>query len=62
MSGRILELMDQVSHVWEYLSQAKSFITCILAQNPKEQTANSLQGDIEYIKRTFRIYQAKDAK
>ncbi|WP_371069268.1 M3 family metallopeptidase [Sediminibacillus sp. JSM 1682029] len=50
---QIPELMEQFGRVREYLSQAKSFVTCILAQNPKEQTANFLQGDIEYLNVRF---------
>ncbi|SDM67899.1 M3 family oligoendopeptidase [Sediminibacillus halophilus] len=52
-SGRIVELLNQIGKVREYLSQATSFVTCILAQDSKEQTASSLQSELESISARF---------
>jgi oligoendopeptidase F len=40
------EKVQNIGNIRLYISQAKSFITCLLAQNPKDKDAASLRGKI----------------
>ncbi|MFJ5762805.1 hypothetical protein ACIQAA_27545 [Neobacillus sp. NPDC093182] len=50
---RVVDLIENISNIRLYLSQANSFITCLLAQNPKDQDATSLRGKIAQIESRF---------
>jgi oligoendopeptidase F len=52
-SIQLAELLEFVSKISIYLLQADSFITCLLAQNPKDRKATSLQREIGYINASF---------
>lgn len=52
-SIKIADLMEYISIVRIHLSQANSFIACLLAQNPKDRRATSLQGEIGNISASF---------
>jgi oligoendopeptidase F len=43
---KVVHLIENIGNIRLYLSQANSFITCLLAQNPKDQDAASLRGKI----------------
>jgi oligoendopeptidase F len=43
---KVLHLIKNIGNIRLYLSQANSFITCLLAQNPKDQDAAFLRGKI----------------
>lgn len=52
-SNNIAALMDDIGNVQSNISQANSFITCLLAQNPKDQQAKILQGKTTAINTCF---------
>ncbi|WP_449537697.1 M3 family oligoendopeptidase [Ferdinandcohnia sp. Marseille-Q9671] len=52
-SDRVAEIMEQISDIQLKISQATSFLTCLLAQNPKDQHANILRGKINSISARF---------
>ncbi|WP_174615785.1 M3 family oligoendopeptidase [Virgibacillus ihumii] len=52
-SIKVAELIDYISTITTHLSEANSFTTCLLAQNPKDQKASSLQGQIESVRASF---------
>lgn len=43
---KVLHLVENVAAIHLYLSQANSFITCLLAENPKDEDAASLRGKV----------------
>ena len=61
-SVKIADLMEYISIVRIHLSQANSFVTCLLAQNPKDGKATSLQGEIGYISASFESLVQKTQK
>lgn len=50
---KVVHLIEKIGNIRLYLSQANSFITCLLAQNPKDQEAASLRGKIAQIESRF---------
>lgn len=52
-SIKIAALLEHMSTIQIHVSQANSFITCLLAQNSKDQTATSLQSKIGDIRASF---------
>jgi oligoendopeptidase F len=44
--GNLVHLMEKIGDIRMHLSQANSFITCLLAQNSKDQDASSLRGQV----------------
>src|SRR5690625_1492114 len=52
-SLEMAKLIESISLVKIYLSEANSFITCLLALNSKDQKAISLQGHVESINAKF---------
>ncbi|WHZ05834.1 M3 family oligoendopeptidase [Neobacillus sp. YX16] len=50
---KVVHLIENIGNIRLYLSQATSFITCLLAQNPKDQDAASLRGKIAQIESRF---------
>ncbi|WP_067726792.1 M3 family oligoendopeptidase [Oceanobacillus damuensis] len=52
-SIKVAELMEYIGTLRIHLSQANSFIICLLAQNPKERKATSLQSEIGHIGASF---------
>ncbi|MFZ3580235.1 M3 family oligoendopeptidase [Virgibacillus sp. DJP39] len=52
-SIKVAELIEYISVIRTHLSEANSFITCLLAQNPKDQRAASLQGKAGSISSSF---------
>ncbi|WP_164669509.1 M3 family oligoendopeptidase [Virgibacillus doumboii] len=52
-SIKVKELIEYISNIKIHLSQTNSFITCLLAQDPKDQKAASLRGKIGYISADF---------
>lgn len=59
---KIAELIDSISTVRLHLSQANSFIICLLAQNPQDRKAASLQGEVGYIRASFESLVQKTQK
>jgi oligoendopeptidase F len=49
----VVDLIENIGNIRLYLSQANSFITCLLAQNPKDLDAASLRGRIAQIESRF---------
>ncbi|WP_099364250.1 M3 family oligoendopeptidase [Fredinandcohnia onubensis] len=52
-SPRVESVMKHITDIRIHLSEAKSFITCLLAQNPKDQIAMTLRGQISSINADF---------
>lgn len=52
-SIKVAELIEYISTITTQLSEANSFTTCLLAQNPKDQKASTLQGQIESVRASF---------
>lgn len=52
-SEKVADLLDYIGDIQIYISQANSFITCLLAQNPKDQHAITLKGKITTIHTRF---------
>lgn len=52
-STKVAEWINQIASIQLDLSQAKSFLTCLLAQNPKEQHATVLRGKTSSIGARF---------
>lgn len=52
-SIRILELLEEMNLIRVHLSQASSFMICLLAQSQKDEVAKSLQGRVELISVMF---------
>ncbi|MFP7296969.1 M3 family oligoendopeptidase [Neobacillus niacini] len=50
---KVVHLIENIGNIRLYLSQATSFITCLLAQNPKDQDAANLRGKIAKIESHF---------
>lgn len=50
---KVVHIIENIGNIRLYLSQATSFITCLLAQNPKDQDAASLRGKIAQIESRF---------
>jgi oligoendopeptidase F len=50
---KLVHLIENIGNIRLYLSQATSFITCLLAQNPKDQAAAILRGKIAQIESRF---------
>lgn len=57
-SIKIAELIEYISTITTHLSEANSFTTCLLAQNPKDQKATSLQGQIESVRASFEAFRS----
>ncbi|WP_214484776.1 M3 family oligoendopeptidase [Bacillus sp. SM2101] len=45
-SIKVVNLVENIGNIHLYLSQANSFITCLLAENPKNQDAAILRGKV----------------
>lgn len=43
---KVVHLVENIGNISLYLSQANSFITCLLAENPKDQDAAILRGKV----------------
>ncbi|WEG11700.1 M3 family oligoendopeptidase [Pullulanibacillus sp. KACC 23026] len=43
---KVVHLVESIGNISLYLSQANSFITCLLAENPKDQDAGFLRGNV----------------
>lgn len=43
-SLKVVDIIEYIIDIRMNLSQANSFITCLLAQNPKDQSATTLRG------------------
>ncbi|MCM3094331.1 MULTISPECIES: M3 family oligoendopeptidase [unclassified Cytobacillus] len=43
---KVVNLIENIGNIRLYLSQAHSFITCLLAENPKDQDAAVLRGEV----------------
>lgn len=52
-SFKVAELIDSIGHIRTNLSQSNSYITCLLAQNTKDQTASILRGKTSAINARF---------
>ena len=52
-SIKIAALLEYICHIRIHLSQANSFIACLLAENPKDQKAAGLQGELGIINARF---------
>lgn len=52
-SSKVADLIDSIGYIRTNLSQANSYITCLLAQNPKDQTAPTLKGKTSSINARF---------
>ncbi|MCP1124190.1 M3 family oligoendopeptidase [Bacillus sp. 3103sda1] len=52
-SEKFADLLDYIGDIRIYISQANSFITCLLAQNPKDQHAITSKGKITTINARF---------
>jgi oligoendopeptidase F len=50
---KVVHLIENIGNIRLYLSQANSFITCLLAQNPKDQDAPILRSKIAQIESRF---------
>ncbi|MCM3690926.1 M3 family oligoendopeptidase [Neobacillus niacini] len=50
---KVVHLIENIGNIRLYVSQATSFITCLLAQNPKDQDAAILRGKIAQIESRF---------
>jgi oligoendopeptidase F len=50
---KVVHLIENIGNIRLYLSQANSFITCLLAQNPKDLDAAILRGKIAQIESRF---------
>lgn len=50
---KVVHLIENIGNIRLYLSQANSFITCLLAQNPKDQDAAILRGKISHKESRF---------
>ncbi|WP_404468929.1 M3 family oligoendopeptidase [Sutcliffiella horikoshii] len=50
---KVAELIDSIGHIRTNLSQSNSYITCLLAQNTKDQTASILRGKTSSINARF---------
>lgn len=58
----ITEIVEYISIIKVHLSEANSFITCLLAQNPRDQKATSLQGKVGSISTSFESVVQKTQK
>jgi oligoendopeptidase F len=43
---KVVQLIENIGNIGLYLSQANSFITCLLAENPKDHEAAVLRGEV----------------
>ncbi|XRG80774.1 M3 family oligoendopeptidase [Rossellomorea sp. GAMAL-10_SWC] len=50
---RLVHLVENIGNIRLYLTQANSFITCLLAENPKDQDAAVLRGKVAQIESRF---------
>lgn len=44
--SKVVHLVENIATIRLYLSQANSFITCLFAENPKDQDATNLRGKV----------------
>jgi oligoendopeptidase F len=51
--SKVLQVVEDIGNIRLKLSQANSFITCLLAQNPKDQDAAILRGKFAQIESCF---------
>ncbi|WP_404428629.1 M3 family oligoendopeptidase [Sutcliffiella horikoshii] len=52
-SSKVADIIDTIGYIRINLSQANSYITCLLAQNPKDQNAPTLKGKTSSINARF---------
>ena len=53
VGNKVLQVVEDIGNIRLNLSQANSFITCLLAQNPKDQDAAILRGRVAQIESRF---------